>query len=127
MDDATLIARFEDCSLSIAALKHREHVQIAWVYLREAPFEVAAPRFCACLKRFAAHHGKPGLFHATVTWAYLALVNERVHADDASGDFATFAAANPDLFEQTLLGAFYDPATLDSKIARRIFVLPRRA
>jgi hypothetical protein len=128
VDDRTLVARFEDCSLPGAELGHPEHVQLAWIYLREAPFEAAALRFCTNLRRFAEVLGRAERYHATITWAYLALVNERLHAGEASDDFAAFAEANPDLLMRDLaaLAAYYDAATLRSPLARRAFVLPRR-
>jgi hypothetical protein len=128
MDDASLVARFEDCTLPASELGHREHVRLAWLYLREAPFETAAPRFCAGLRRFAASLGKADRYHETITWAYLALVNERLHAEGSPPEFEAFARANPDLFDQEkgALAAYYDEATLRSALARRAFLLPRR-
>ncbi len=127
MDDRTLVARFEDGSLPAAELRHREHVRIAWIYLREQPFEEAAHRFCTNLRRYAARQGKAGLFHTTITWAYLALVSERIAARPATDDFDAFARANADLFDHKngALAAYYDKATLDSPSARAAFVLPR--
>lgn len=124
MDDETLLARFEDATLPAADFRHREHVRVAWLLLRRAPFETAAARFCASLRRFAAAQGKADRFHATITWAYLALVDERSHATAAS-TFAGFEAANPELFDGRALSALYDDETLASPLARRAFVLPR--
>jgi hypothetical protein len=128
VDDASLVARFEDCTLSPSELGHREHVRLAWLYLRGAPFEAAAPRFCANLRRFATSLGKADRYHETITWAYLALVNERLHAEGSPPEFEAFAGANPDLFDQAkgALAAYYDEATLRSAQARRAFLLPRR-
>jgi hypothetical protein len=127
VDDRLLVARFENGSLLETELGHREHVQIAWVYLREAPFEAAALRFCTHLRRFAASLGKAERYHETITWAYLALVNERIHARPACAEFAAFVEANQDLFDRSpgALAAYYDEATLASPIARRAFLLPR--
>jgi hypothetical protein len=128
MDDRALVARFEDGSLPAEELRHPEHVRIAWIYLREAPFEEAAHRFCTNLRRYAAARGKSTLFHTTITWAYLALVSERIQAGPASADFDAFARANSDLFDHKngALAAYYDKATLESASARAAFVLPRR-
>jgi hypothetical protein len=128
VDDASLMARFEDGTLPPSELGHREHVRLAWLYLREAPFETAAARFCADLRRFAAAIGKADRYHETITWAYLALVNERRNVEGAPTEFEAFACANPDLFDQEkgALAAHYDEATLRSPLARRAFLLPRR-
>lgn len=126
-DDATLVARFEDATLPADAFGHREHVRVAWILLREGPFETAAARFCGALRRFAASLGKAERYHETITWAYLALVNERLHAPGAPPDFDAFASANPDLFDRAggALARLYDRATLESPLARRVFLLPR--
>jgi hypothetical protein len=127
-EDEALLAAFESCTLSPAALGHREHVRVAWLILRAHPrFEDGAQRFCAGLRRFADAHGKPGLYHETITWAYLGLVNERMQGGSAPG-FEAFAAANQDLVEGGLaaLNPFYERDLLLSERAKRVFLLPRR-
>jgi hypothetical protein len=102
VDDETLLEAFESCTLPPDALGHREHVRVAWLILRAHPrFEDGAQRFCAGLRRFAEAHRKSGLYHETITWAYLVLVNERMRGRDAAG-FDELAAAHGDLFEQGL-------------------------
>jgi hypothetical protein len=128
MDDGTLLRRFEDASIEPATLGHQNHVRIAWNYLQDRSFGEAGDRFLAGLRRFAAAHGKTALVHETITWAYLALVNERLHAKPRDGDFGSFAGANADLFVHRggALSRIYDAETLESDLARRVFVLPRR-
>jgi len=126
LSDAELVTEFEACTLPNTAFGHREHVRLAWLYLRADPFEKAALRFCTNLRRFADVHGRRALYHETITWAYLALVNERRDACSAGG-FDTFAAKNPDLFDNTngALFTLYDRDTLHSERARRVFLLPK--
>ena len=127
MDDDTLVQGFESCTLPSTAFGHREHVRVAWLYLRSAArFEEGAARFCGNLRRFADAHGRNQLYNETITWAYLDLVNERLHTSEAR-DFDSFASENADLFETNMgaLLAFYDPQTLHSELARRAFLLPR--
>jgi hypothetical protein len=128
VDDETLLRDFESCTLAPDALGHREHVRVAWLILRaHTRFEDAAQRFCAGLRRFAAAHGRPGLYHETITWAYLALVNERMRGRGEES-FEGFAAGNGDLLEAGLGGllAYYERDVLRSEEARRAFLLPRR-
>lgn len=124
MDDDALLAAFEDASLPLSALSHRAHVQLAWIHLRREPFGHAGERLCASLRRYATAHGKDGLFHATITWAYLALVHERMQ--DGPDSFAAFAQANGDLLDHRAgaIRRHYDDATLASPRARTVFVLP---
>jgi hypothetical protein len=126
MDDGALVEGFEACSLPAAEFGHAEHVRVAWLYLASgAPFEEAALRFCKGLRRYAESLGKADRYHETITWAFLALVNERRHASGATR-FDAFAEQNRDLFAPDLaaLTRFYDRETLRSELARRVFLLP---
>jgi len=128
MAEARVIDALESLSIPEAAFTHRAHVQAAWECLEAAPFGAAGDRVCAALRRFAASLGKADRFHETITWAYVALVNERRALRPAS-TFAEFAAANADLLDHKS-GAFarvYSPDALKTDLARRVFVLPRVA
>jgi hypothetical protein len=127
--DAELLRGFEACTLAPAAFGHREHVRVAWLLLRAHPrFEDAAQRFCAGLRAFAAAHGKASLYHETITWAYLALVHERMRAPPPCESFDAFAAEHPALLAPGLgaLAPYYEPALLHSPAAKQAFLLPRR-
>jgi hypothetical protein len=80
------------------------------------------------LKRFAAFNGHPGLYHETITWAFLFLIHERMADGEESETWEAFAARNQDLltWKPSALDRYYDPETLQSERARRLFVLPRR-
>jgi hypothetical protein len=126
MEDEALVEALEACTLRPEELGHAAHVRAAWQYLRVAPFGEAGDRFCSALRRFAAAHGAASKFHETITWAYLALINERRTARPAA-TFASFAEANPDLLDNRggALSRLYDAETLRLDLARRVFVLPR--
>jgi len=131
MTDQDFLAAFERCTLPEERFHHRDHIRIAWLMLRDAPLDAALARFAAGLKRFAAHHGRTGLYHETITWAYLFLIHERMRRAAGEGGAAVweeFAAANPDLltWQPSILGAYYREETLRSDLARRSFVLPDR-
>ena len=120
-----VVERFEACTLPPWAFGHREHLLVAWTYLRAAPFETAAARFIGNLKRFAAHHGATNKFHATVTWALLMLLAEAID-DHPTLDFDALLAKRPELGDtRKLLNRFYDLDALDSDRARRTPLLPR--
>ncbi len=121
----TLVERFEACTLQPWAFGHREHLLVAWTYLRAAPFEIAATRFVTGLKRFAAHHGASGKYHATVTWALLMLVAEAID-EHPTLEFDALLASRPELLDtRKLLNRYYDLDALDSDRARRVPLLPR--
>jgi hypothetical protein len=121
--DAELIVGFAGASLE--EFHHRDHVRVAWLYLRREPLLQALPAFVRDLRRFAAAKGKPGLYHETVTWAYVLLIHERMREHE---DFDGFAARNPDLLQwsPSALDRYYRSETLASERARGAFLLPDR-
>ncbi len=128
MHSAELVDAFERCEVPNEGFHHRDHVHVIWTYLREMPLLQALERFSTALQRFAAHHGKTTLYHETFTWAYAVLIHEPMQQDPAAS-WEVFSAANPDLFawRPSILDRYYQPETLNSDLARRVFVFPDRA
>ncbi len=126
--DEAFLEAFEAAALPEGAFRHADHVRLAWLYLRRLPPAEALARFSEGLRRFAAALGKAGLYHETITWAYLLLIRERMERAGAAQDWTGFAAANPDLlaWKPSILDAYYRKETLRSELARRVFVLPDR-
>jgi hypothetical protein len=131
MGDSETVRAFEELTLPPDRFRHREHLLVAWTYLRESPFGEAGARFARNLQSFARANGAEGKYHETITWAYLALVNERLYS--ASGarapeaSFSAFLCENPDLLDREggALTARYDRETLATPLARAAFILPR--
>ena len=123
-----LIRRFEDGTLPASDFHHRDHVRLAWLYLEEEPPLSALARFTEGLKRFAARNGADGLYHETITWAYLLLIRERKARARAGETWEEFAARNPDLlsWKPSVLDSYYQKETLASDLARRVFLMPDR-
>jgi len=107
------------------AFHHRDHLRLAWTFLRELGFPEGAARFDAALQRFATKAGAPQLYHATITWAYLVAIHDRMSRGGEVG-WDDFAANNEELFawKPSLLDSLYRSETLWSDHARRVFVLP---
>jgi hypothetical protein len=127
--DRDFVAAFEAGALSNEGFHHRDHVRLAWLYLKELPPAEALTRFTEGLQRFAEAHGKPGLYHETITWAYLLLIRERMaRSAGEEGSFEAFAAAHPDLltWKPSILASYYREETLGSELARQVFLLPDR-
>ncbi len=123
-----LVKSFESGEAPPSGFHHREHVRVAWWYLRHHALPEALARFSAGLRRFAAANGKPDLYHETITTAYLLLINERLDGTARSLTWDAFAERNPDLllWKPSLLDRYYHSETLKSERARRTFVLPDR-
>jgi hypothetical protein len=124
-----LLRQFEDCSLPLDRFRHRVHIQIAFLYLRKYPALDVLRRFPEALKRYAAAHGKTGLYHETITWSYILLIQERMQRAPQVQTWEEFAATNEDLltWSGTILKQYYRNETLSSDLARKIFLLPDKA
>ena len=123
-----LVRAFEEATVDPVAFHHREHLYVAWCYLRALPLEEALARYVHHLRKLAAALGVPGKFHATITWAYVVLLHAAMDRSPGA-TFDELLAENPALLDHRAgaLHAYYDREQLDSDEARRCFVLPRRA
>ena len=125
MTNEELIQRFEGDTLQADSFHHADHVRLAFAYLSEYPVLRALEKFATALKRYAAARGKSRLYHETITHAYFFLIRERM-ARSAAVDWDEFARVNPDLLEwkNGILTRYYRDATLQSDLARNVFILP---
>jgi hypothetical protein len=135
MTNQELIRRFETDMLPEDSFHHADHVRLAFAYLSQYPPLDALDRFSAALKRYAAARGKSQLYHETITHAYFFLIRERMARSlciDSSGiepsaiDWDEFVRRNPDLLaaKNGILTRYYREATLQSELARTVFMFP---
>lgn len=125
MDDREFLSAFEACTFPPDSFRHREHVRLGWLYLKERPLLDALTAFATSLKRFATHAGAAAKYHETITFAFLFLIHERMQQADLP-TFDEFAEANPDLFawNPSILERYYSAERLESELAKRTFVMP---
>ena len=128
MTDQELLKQFERVTLPLDCFRHPEHVRVAFLYLTEYPVLEALQAFSRALQRFAAAHGKSKLYHETITWAYIFLIQERMARAGRTQNWEEFARNNPDLltWKDGVLTRFYREETLRSDLAKEIFVFPDR-
>jgi hypothetical protein len=122
-----LLDSFLDTSLPAERFHHAQHVEVAWMFVRKYGMPAALAEFTSAIKRFADAKGATGLYHETITWAFLLLIAER-EARQPARSWEAFAAANPDLltWKPSILERYYSKDTLASELARRAFVMPDR-
>ena len=126
MTDQELIEQFENGTLPNEGFHHREHVRTAFLYLTKYPVLEALQIFSRTLRRFAEARGRPQLYHQTITWAYIFLIQERMARAGSKQSWEEFARDNPDLlmWKDGILTRFYRSETLTSELARTVFLLP---
>ena len=125
MTNKEIIRRFEADAVPEDSFHHADHVRLAFAYLSQYPPLAALDKFCTALQRFAALRGKPDRYHETITYAYFFLIRERM-ARSPAANWADFARANCDLlaWKNGILTRYYQEATLQSELARTVFIFP---
>jgi len=128
-NEEIIINEFEQGRAPGGSFHHADHIRVAFAYLSQYSLLEALQKFSEALRRFAAAQGKPGLYHETITWAYLFLIRERMMRADHAETWEEFAATNPDLLtwkreEGGILARYYRSETLGSNAARSAFLLP---
>ena len=120
-----LLERFVDTTLPAGEFHHEQHVQVAWLFVQKYGMPGALAEFTAAIRRFAVAKGATGLYHETITWAFLLLIAER-QARNPAAAWEAFAASNADLlvWKPSILERYYSKELLGSELARRTFLMP---
>lgn len=92
MSDDELWSAFH--ARALAAFPHRDHVRLAFVYLRRAD----AVTFCRELRAFAADMGAPGKYDEALTLAWLGVIGARISPADRTSE--DLLARCPDLLDR---------------------------
>jgi hypothetical protein len=121
IDDEEFLRAFHGCELPAASFRHGDHLRLAWLYLHRESMDETLESVRAGLRRFAAHHGVPHIYHETVTSAWVRLL-----ATHDEPDFAQFIQRNEHRLNLELLHRFWTPSALSSEAARRQWLAPDR-
>lgn len=122
---SALFDRFVDTTLPAGEFHHQQHVEVAWMFVRRHGMPDALAEFTAAIQRFADAKGATGLYHQTITWAFLLLIADR-QARCGAGTWEEFARANEDLllWKPSILDRYYSKELLSSELARTTFLMP---
>jgi hypothetical protein len=125
MDERELFDRFVDTSLPAEQFHHPQHVHVAWLFVRKYGMPSALAEFTAAIRRFADAKGATGLYHETITWAFLLLIADR-QARTPAETWEEFEQANQDLltWKPSILDRYYSKELLASDLARKSFLMP---
>ena len=125
MTDDQLYDQFTSTHLPVDQFHHEQHVRVAWLFVCRHSMPAAIGEFSEAIKRFALAKGAHGLYHETITWAFLLIIAERL-ARTPAPDWATFAADNSDLlsWQPSILDRYYSKELLASALARTTFLMP---
>lgn len=122
MTEEEFLEKFYDRELGCGEFNHRNHLWLAWIYLRDYSFEAALGKLETEVHAFASSRGNPDKFHQTVTESLLRIMYPRFRKGES---FEDFLYRNGDLLDsRNLLLRHYQKDTLDSERARMEFVEP---
>jgi hypothetical protein len=96
MTDDMLVIAFETGTIAPAALRHREHVRVAWLLLCRYGRAEAERRLLSGLLALAIRAGKPGKFDAPLTRAWLDAIENRAARAQT---FEALVAEHPELLD----------------------------
>lgn len=102
---------------------HMDHVGVAVEALRKYGFFEAISRYADALQALTERAGVPEKYNATITFASMSLIAERLHTgtyDDAE----SFVRENGTLFTKSFLTDQFPKGRIDTDLAKAIPLLP---
>ncbi len=124
LTDEAFLAAFEAGTIAKEAFHHREHVRLAWLYVRQWGEEEGAAKMRGGIRRLATRNDVPGLYHETLTTFWVRKIAAALLADPEPPDFDTFGERHPHLLDKDLPRRHYRPETLAGAAARAEWVEP---
>jgi len=128
MDDETLLQRFEQCQIAPDDWGHREHIKVAYLYLRSMPLDAAIDRMRLGLKALQAAFQVPDAidrgYHETMTQVWMRLVDFTIKQFGPAPCADMFYQSHPQLWQSKVLRFFYSADQLLSAEAKAAFLPP---
>ncbi|MEM7410352.1 MAG: hypothetical protein AAF430_08975 [Myxococcota bacterium] len=128
MTDTEFLAAFESAAISSDDWTHRDHIRMAFLYLRDLPWDTALEQIRTGIQRLnranRVEETAVSGYHETVTVAWARVIAAQLHHHGPGEHFDTFAAANPHLLTKTLLRLYYTRAQILTPEAKAGFVAP---
>jgi hypothetical protein len=122
--DEDLLRAFEDLSFPADLFHHREHIRVAWLYLKSSDASRAAERMAEGIRRSANHQGATQKYHHTLTLAWMRLVAAALVETPEGFTFEQFMAAHPELCGKNVLAKYFSDELLQTVTAREAWVEP---
>ena len=121
LSNGEFLEAFHSCRLRTSEFRHADHLRLAWLHLAREPFETALDHVRSGIQAFAKHHNLSGLYHETITTAWMHLL-----ASHQERSFNEFLTANESRLNSDLLHRFWAPEILASPEARSHWIPPDR-
>jgi transketolase len=126
--DDEFLAAFESAQWPLDKWHHRQHIKVAYLYLRRYPFAEAQARIRERIKAFNAAKNVPDSltdgYHETMTQAWLQLVHFTLCEYGPAENADAFFEQNPHLSQKNALRFYYTRERFVSEHAKATFVEP---
>src|SRR5688572_6812620 len=131
MTDSDLVHQFEALTLPFEQWTHRAHVKVAFLYLRDHPFDEALVRMRRGITAYNAANKVPETptsgYNETTTHAFLHLIAATMNAYGPEMPTAStdeFCDTHPQLMNRSVLRLFYSPKQRMHPEAKTRFIEP---
>jgi hypothetical protein len=119
LNDAEFLSAFHSCSLPPSCFHHADHLRLAWLHVHRNSLDIAIDSVRSGIQAYARHLGKPGIYHETLTVAWVRLI-----ASHDEPTFDEFLRLNEHRLNGELLYRFWSPERLQSEQARKEWLAP---
>src|SRR5271157_4303042 len=127
-DDELFLEQFEMAAWPKEEWHHKQHIKVAYLYLKRYPFEVAATRIREKIKAYNAAKNVPDSlisgYHETMTQAWLRLVYFTLCEYGPAESAEDFYEHNPQLSQKKTLRYFYTKEFFTSPKTKAEFANP---
>jgi GNAT superfamily N-acetyltransferase len=126
--DEWFLEQFESRQWPLAQWHHRQHIKLAYLYLRRYSFDEATTRIRAGIQSYNAANKIPDTptsgYHETMTQAWLRLVDFALRENGPAESADHFFDAHPELWQSKTLRLFYSRDRFMSAEAKQKFIEP---
>jgi hypothetical protein len=129
LTDEEFLRRFESANWPYEAWHHRQHIKVAYLYLRKYPFAQAQAHIREKIKAYNAAKQLPDSllsgYHDTMTQAWMHLVYFALCESGAAENADAFYEQHPELWGKKILRFFYSEIFITPE-AKANFIPPDR-
>lgn len=127
LSDEAFLASLADASMPPASFKHRSHLRLAWLHLREGATEAGVRSTVATIRSYADAIDASERYNETLTDFWIRAVSSALRRHPEIGSLDELVEAAPELDDPGLQYRYWSPEVLKSDRARQRWVAPDRA
>jgi hypothetical protein len=110
---------FERCVIPNDTFRHRDHLRLAWIYLRESDLSAAIKRLTESILRYAHSWGAGWKYHETLTQTWARIVAFAIAETPQAATIDELLTVHPHLLDKDLPLRHFSRDLLWSGPARR--------